>query len=269
MNRKRIATNAVSAGILATALAATGCSAEGTEGALDSIPLATLNVDNGSVLHFFAAPEVGDVGCSEDVPADGETLPVIDPETHESCLEIYLMLTPADTPVPQMLYSVEATDDERLQRLAADRELVGSDYGVIEMELGTPELVQGSGSRGTSAHSCSGGSSHWAAVHCDYSGGSSVINYCDSGQWFSLYRSSGSSKRKHSFSETLACGTYGDVKHQYKWGSGYKTAYSSTNIPDNYYNWTRWKGTIKRKRRVHHYRVWASGYVRAHTMFYN
>lgn len=75
--------------------------------------------------------------------------------------------------------------------------------------------------------------SHFIDEHCDSSGGSGVIEYCE-----------------------------------YWNGTSWPDVYTITNIPNGYYHWSHWEGASW-QRRIHVYRVYQTGFFRSHSIFYN
>ena len=228
--------------------------------------LATVERANRGVVRFLASDTADGVGCDELVPADGVARASRSASDGRTCLELYLDLTERTAPVPAEL--VEASRLPDLQQRLVGRDIVES----VPAPLRSAELQTFGGDQDTSAHSCAGdagSSAHFAAEHCDFSGGSDVIEFCESGQWFDLIHSTGDAKRRDSFAEILSCTALADVVHEYWNGTSWPNAYTIENIPGDFYHWSHWEGGAKWKRRIHTYRVPASGFVRAHMIFFN
>lgn len=228
--------------------------------------LAAVERPNRAVVRFLASDTEEGVGCDELVPADGVARAARSGADGRSCLELYLDLTERTAPVPAEL--IAATERPELQARLVGRPVVES----VAAPLRSAELLTFSGDQETTPHSCSGSSgseAHFAAEHCDFSGGSDVINWCDPGGWLDHIRTSNGGKRRNSFSEILSCTALADVIHEYWNGTSWPNVYTITNIPGDHYHWSRWEGGAKWQRRVHSYRVIGSGFLRAHTIFYN
>jgi hypothetical protein len=227
---------------------------------------------NGGLVHFLAS-ETGDgVGCGELVPADGSAIPASSGSDPRDCLQLFVGLTATDVPVPEALVASSGLADAAA--LVAGRRIVKQ----IDGTLGSIEparsldLVSFTGTHGGGPHSCEGSDgsqSHFEAVHCDHSGGSGVIEYCDSGQWYDLYRATAGAKRATSFEEVLVCNTNVDMIHEYWNGTSWWDVYEITNIPGSYWYWSRWEGTFEMQRRIHVFRVFPQGFFRSHSIFYN
>ena len=149
--------------------------------------LAAVERPNRAVVRFLAS-ETGDgVGCDELVPADGVARAARSGADGRSCLELYLDLTEATAPVPAEL--VAASERPELQARLVGRPVVES----VAAPLRSAELLPFSGDQETTPHSCSGSSgsdAHFEAEHCDFSGGSDVINWCDPEGWSDHIRTS-------------------------------------------------------------------------------
>jgi hypothetical protein len=229
--------------------------------------LAAVRRPNAAVVRFLASENGGGVGCDELVPADGVARAARAPGDRRSCLELYLDLTERSAPVPaELVASSEAAD---VDRLIAGRAIVD----VVPAPLQSSERFTFSdGDQDTTPHSCAGdlgSAAHFASEHCDSSGGSGVIEYCDNGQWWDLYRTTAGASRRHSFTEILSCTALADVIHEYWNGTSWPNVYTITNVPGDHYHWSHWEGDANWQRRVHTYRVFASGFFRSHTVFWN
>lgn len=234
--------------------------------------LATVERPNAGVVHFLLSDEGLGVGCDELIPADGMALPARSASDPRDCLTLFLDLTADDVPVPAAL--VAASESDQAEALVASRPLVeelSKPIPSVELPV-TPSLQPMGGTQSTTAHSCAddaGSQAHFEEQHCDYSGGSDVIEYCDSGQWLDLYRTTAGAIRRNSFEEMLSCTTLADVIHEYWNGTSWPNSYTITNIPANYYHWSRWEGAASWQRRIHVYRVYPDGFFRSHSLFYN
>lgn len=232
--------------------------------------LATVERPNRGIVHFFESDKGLGVGCDELIPADGEAAPALSADDPRDCLALFLDLTGDDVPVPAAL-AASSTADGAVSS-AAHRPLVDALREPIASveRASAPGLDPMGGSKGTTARSCSTATqTYFETYNCDFSGGSGVIHYCDSGQWYDLYRTSAGSGRHNSFAEVQSCTPIMDVIHEYWNGTSWVDVYESAGIPENYYNWSRWEGAAAWQRRVHAYRGVAAGYFRAHTVFYN
>jgi hypothetical protein len=229
--------------------------------------LAAIKRPNAGVVRFLVSDSAAGVGCDELVPADGVARAARSSSDPRSCLELYLDLTEPTAPIPAELVARSVLPDAA--RLAAGRQIVES----IATPLRSSEaLLFSGGDQETTPHSCdgdAGSQAHFEAEHCDSSGGSGVIEYCDSGQWFDLYRTTAGAKRRHSFTEILSCTALADVIHEWWNGTSWPNVYVIENIPGDYYHWSHWEGDANWQRRVHTYRVFASGFFRSHTVFWN
>lgn len=260
-----------------------GCSGAGGDNAIEARPLDSVAYEgvriiaavarpNGGIVRFLASEDGEGAGCDEIVPADGMSAPASSASDPRDCLALFIDLTADDVPVPEAL--VASSEAEDVAKLVAHRNIVEEVPETIssaEPEI-TPGLHPLSGDDSTTPHSCDGANGsqdHFENEHCDSSGGSDVIEYCDSGQWFDLYRTTAGSTRKSSFEEVLVCGTHADVIHEYWNGTSWPNVYTVENIPSGHFHWSRWQGLAKWQRRVHVYRVWATGFFRSHSVFYN
>ena len=228
--------------------------------------LAAVERPNRAVVRFLASDTDEGVGCDELVPADGVARASRSGADGRCCLELYLDLTERTAPVPAELVAASRLPD--VQQRLVGRPIVES----VAAPLRSAELLPFSGDQETTPHSCSGDSgsqAHFAAEHCDFSGGSDVINWCDPEGWSDHIRTSNGGKRRDSFSEILSCTALADVIHEYWNGTSWPNAYSITNIPDDHYHWSHWEGSAKWQRRVHSYRVIGAGFIRVHTIFFN
>ena len=229
----------------------------------EQVTLATFQLPNDGQLEFVALPELGEVGVVESFPVEHGlrfTTEDVDP------LELYLALAPSDLPVPQALMW-NAEDPE----LAAGRMMVDR---MVEPVLITEEAVAFLSKIPDypTNHFCGADRQDAFEVVCNsYNTGG--INFCESGNWYSVIRNSysgGWQKKKKQSAIIGSCNTSVSVKLRYRglcgfsycWknASSYTVGYGKSS--GNVYN-----GAVKRRRRNEYSRN-DSGYFRAHTSFY-
>jgi hypothetical protein len=183
-------------------------------------------------------------------------------------LDMFLRVVPADTPVPRaLLETLDASARESAKTRLAARKLVDTMTTPI---IAAPSLSLRSESHDTGAWDCNQSASDFEDFACDGSNTSSTVDFCDSGKWFNLQRSSGDHKRRKSLGVFVACGTDVQIKHSYadccNWWK-----LDSKILPSSHWMWSRYTGLSDRKRRINYDRVtqFSGSYLRAYTAFYN
>lgn len=185
-------------------------------------------------------------------------------------LDMFLALAPADTAVPRaLIQSLDAGARDSATARLGSRKLVDAMATPI---LATPSLAlrKVGEEHDTGGWNCSQGASDFENFACDGGTVPGTIEYCDSGQWWNLQRSSGDSKRRKSFGLFVACGTDVQIKHSYAdccnwWELDTKI------LPSSHWMWSRYTGAVDRRRRVNYDRVsqFSGSYLRAYTAFYD
>ena len=248
------------------------------DGELPFVELATLHLPNGNHVVFAVNLDEGDLSFIE-AGMNEETSPAFPADPRISILEKYLMLTDATTPVPELLVALTPDDDDAHAMMGPRRIVDRMETPIHVAEARMADLPTPF-DKAAVTYNCYGSdtAANFEAVHCNYSG--SAVDYCDSGKWYYLIRTS-PLKAKNSFSRTTYCGE--DT------GKATHLRYSATNKCCNFpgistasygHNSWFWKHVSgpRRYRRVVQYRgpypPWthyqhADGYVRCFTLFFD
>jgi len=181
-------------------------------------------------------------------------------------LDLYLRLAPAQIAVPRALVQ---SLDEAGQATASVR--LGGRQLVDAMQvpiLAAPTLEPRGEDHETGGWNCSQDASDFEDFACSGSGTS--IEYCDSGQWFNLQRSSGDATRKKSLGLFVACGTEVQIRHSYADCCNWHELHDAI-LPSSHWMWSRYTGLAKWRRRINYDRVsqFSGSYLRAYSAFYN
>lgn len=239
--------------------------------------LARMRIDEHYSVSFEVIPQLHEVSYSEVLALPPGSASRFHLERGSaSPTRRFLELTKSDIPVPKILLDFdEESDSEDLVSLLRSRDIVDDVESSSSIPSETPELSGETTAAAAVAVCGSGGSTAFANAYCENKG----VNYCDSGGWYSLVRTSGSSKKKISHSRTSSCQTTTTVFHFYRgWWFGWKWFYVSYAfdanqqfVPHGWYKFWKHVGGVKRRRKVERYRTSSNegGFFRAWTSFYN
>lgn len=150
--------------------------------------LATFELSNGSTVSFLAVPEDGELGFSELVPPGA--LSILSQRGDLRALDVFLALAPVDLPVPQALIEFDTREDVETLVVGRSR----TDHLAEPVHIPLDELgLEESGIRNQvgASHYC-GSAALFASDLCRAEAGHNcaLIDFCDSGLWTSLTRSS-------------------------------------------------------------------------------
>jgi hypothetical protein len=231
-----------------------------------AVELVRFDLGHGRTAKITHFPEIDGVLYEEIGPE--HTMPVFANRPELDVLEIFLELSPAGSPVPRALVD---TAGPGAAKLVAGRPQVDLLSETIYFEDGSSSEIELKGeSTQTGGWSCSKGADGFEASFCSGSTTGDTIDYCDSGKWWNLVRSSGSSKRKKSLGIFVACGTHVQIRHYYRDCCNWHKLAESW-IPGGYWMSSKYSGVAKWRRRVNYDRVYqpTGSYLRAYTAFYN
>jgi len=234
--------------------------------------LGTFRDSDGTHAAFEAIPALGDVNVTEVMD---------DPEgkAHEkaedaSPLQRFLQLSDKSTPVPHLLIDLDdESEDETTVRMLRGRmttdvaEPIGAQVSDFEVPQSAPQQA--------AVFTCfTGGLNPFKDSYCPNWG----IDFCDNGANHQVTRTSGGSKRKHSFSRIASCSGTTQSYHYYRaYWFGWKWFIASKPfepnqqlIPANFVRSKHIKGGKKRRRMVKASR-WTNNpgqYFRMYTSFH-
>jgi hypothetical protein len=231
-----------------------------------AIELVRFDLGRGRTAKITHFPEVGGVLYEELGPE--HTVPVFATRPGLGVLEIFLELSPVGSPIPRAL--VEADGPGAAERVAG-RPQVDTLPGTITVgDARSPQVILVAEETQTGPWDCDQGAAAFEASFCSGSVPSNAIEYCDSGQWHNLVRSSGDSRRERSLGIFVACGTQVQIRHYYRDAFNWHKLAESW-IPSGYWMSSLYDGIAKWRRRVNYDRVYQlpGSYLRAYTVFYN
>ena len=181
-------------------------------------------------------------------------------------LDMYLKLAPAGTAVPRALVqSLDAAAQTTASARLGGRALVD----VVQIPILADATFAPRGEdHDTGDWDCSQNSSDFEDFAC--SGEGTSIDYCDSGKWFNLERTSAGSNVKKSLGLFVACGTDVEIRHYYADCCNWHKLYDSI-LPSAHWMWSRYTGAAKWDRKIKYDRVSqpSGSYLRAYSAFYN
>jgi hypothetical protein len=239
--------------------------------------LARIFVNKHHSVSFEVIPQLQEVSYSETIALPPGSASQFHLERGSaSPARRFLDLTKSDMPVPRILLDFdEDSDADDLVNLLRARDIVDDVGSSTNIPNEPPDLAGDTPAAAAVAVCGSGGSTAFANAYCESKG----VSYCDNGGWYSLVRTSGSTKTKISHSRTSSCQTTTTVFHFYRgWWFGWKWFYVSyafnSNqqfVPHGWYKYWKHVGGAKRRRKVERYRTSSNegGYFRAWTGFYN
>lgn len=217
-------------GLAAMGIALLGCAHEADQDAVEitgpeaySVVLASFELSNGNTVTLTGLPELDEIMVSEIAPAGrGERFLVAD-QPAAGPLELFARLSPAGTPVPQMI--LDLAGDEEIAAWLGQREvaaeLEAGRFHVDIADLGWAPITTASGG------SCNAteGQAYFEDNHCGtmgpYGYGTTETD-CDSGKWISLQRTSANQMR-HTYTRIAACNGTGRIRHSRDTASGFET----------------------------------------------
>lgn len=223
---------------------------------------------------FDVIPALEEVGYSEELRVSSESAGAgVISERSASPLQRFLQLADKNDPVPQILIDLDdSSEDASVVKLLSGRDIVDS-LEAVGGQQSESDLVAAPGAAAADVWTCFGGGDvAFADAYCPNWAGD--ISYCDSGGWYNLIRSSGSSKRKYAFTHVASCHGTVYVQHYYRgWFFGWKWFKNGLYQTVGHgqvksRNTGSWK---KRRRRIHIFKdnVDPSIYFRAFTSFHN
>ena len=225
---------------------------------------------------FEAIPALDEVAYTEVLESTSESSrELADDERNSSPISAFLKLTDKNDPIPEILIELDdSSDDDNVVRLLRDRDVVDSLDSVggqkAEFELKTAPAA-------AAVWTCfNGGLNAFKDAYCsDWD-----ISYCDNSAWTTpLIRTSGSSKRKHSFTRVASCFGTAQVWHYWRgYWFGWKWFVASEPfepsqqlVAAGHVRSRHHKGGKKRRRKVE-VSKWSSEpsqYFRVFTSFHN
>jgi hypothetical protein len=266
-------------GLAAMGFALQGCAsgadmdtAEGAGAEADAVVLASFELSNGNTVTLTGLPGLGEILVNENAPAGGGEQFLIEDQPAAGPLELFARLTPAGTPVPQMIHDL-ASDEERATWLGK-REVVAEPaaetFEVDIAELGwTPITILSGGSCDPVT-----GQQYFEDNHCGTMGpyGYGVTETdCDSGMWLTLQRTSADTMR-HTYTRIAACNGTGRIRHSRDTISGFETVLDElvpANSVASYYSYRTGLKHYRRARFERYDPYDDDAYVRGWTRFFD
>jgi hypothetical protein len=229
--------------------------------------LATFELSNGSTVSFLAVPEDGELGFSEMVPPGA--LSILSDRGDVRALDVFLALAPLDLPVPRAL--IELDTRKNVEELVVGRSRTDHLIEPVHILLDELGLEEAAIRNLVGASSYCDSAVKFASDLCRAEAGHNcgLIDYCDSGLWTSLIRSSyrgGWYKRQASFGWTATCGTAVEVRNLY-WDNSQWKELPAVLVPSGYYYFVKYHGLQTYRRVIR--ACLSSGNFRAYTNFHN
>lgn len=232
-----------------------------------TVMLAKFHFANDNEFHVLHAPEVDEILVFEITNAGPNEQFFIDPEM--SLAEVFLSLTPEDTPVPRAIAQLDE------HNLLAGRTIVEALEETIEVPMAVFGLTQKSIPVGSGQGSCQlnePGADYFEDHHCETLGGPGYggsEKACEKVSSNSIDVDTGS-KRRATYTRMASCGGgMNQFRHFYDTVSGWVTQLNVFVDPQKVISaWSAKKG-VKRHRRVifedHEAAGWVRGWVKYHS----
>lgn len=267
-------------GLAAMGMTLLGCAHEAdldmSDGAgadADAVVLASFELSNGNTVTMTGLPGFGEILVNEIAPAGKGERFLVEEQPAAGPLELFARLTPAGTPVPQMIYDL-ARDEERATWLG-QREVVdepaATPFQVDAARLGLPSIVIASG-----AGSCDSatGAQYFDDHHCDTMGPygyGATETRCDKTAE-PMHNFDSPSPMRHTYTRMAACNGTGRIRHSRETISGFTTVLDELVPPNSIATYVSYRTGLKdvRRARAEVYDPFdGDAYVRLWTRFFD